>query len=151
MVGDKAMQEPKQETFRPIKGKVAKILNDRELAINRGADQGVSVGTLFKVMDPEELVLDPDTEEELGLIEREKIRVKVFLVQDNICVARTYETYRTHAGALSLDFGFSQLFSSSQTKVRTLRASEYPSNPIDEAESFVSIGDIVVELDPNEE
>ena len=44
-----------------IEGKVAAIVNERELAINRGADVGVKEGMIFKVVEPELDVTDPDT------------------------------------------------------------------------------------------
>lgn len=98
-----------------IEGKVAAVLNTRELVINRGADAGVTVGTKFAVLGAQE-VTDPDTNRPLGSLHREKIRVEVVEVQDNMAVARTYETYLP-------DDVFSAFFprSTRVTYVRTLR------------------------------
>ena len=38
----------------PIRGKVARILNSREMVINVGSDSGVAVGMRFEVMDAKE-------------------------------------------------------------------------------------------------
>ena len=47
----------------PIRGKVARILNSREMVINVGSDSGVAVGMRFEVMDAKgEDILDPDME-----------------------------------------------------------------------------------------
>ena len=35
----------------PIQGKVAQILNSRELVINLGSEQGVTLGMHFNVLD----------------------------------------------------------------------------------------------------
>lgn len=61
-----------------IRGKVARILNSRELAINVGAADGVKVGMYFDVLDPKgEDIKDPDSGEVLGSLERPKVRVKL--------------------------------------------------------------------------
>ena len=77
-----------------IEGKIAKILNTRELVINRGADDGVMPDMEFAVMEPQLNIIDPDTQELLGDLEREKIRVRVFETHPKFSLARTYETYQ---------------------------------------------------------
>ena len=68
---------------KPIRGKVARVLNTREIAINVGVEDGVTVGMYFDVMDLQyEDIRDPDTDEVLGSIERPKVRVKVIHVQE---------------------------------------------------------------------
>ena len=34
----------------PIRGKIARVLNSREVAINKGADDGVKIGMVFKIL-----------------------------------------------------------------------------------------------------
>lgn len=81
----------------PIEGKVAKILNKRVLAMNIGKKDGVQGKMKFKVVKKEP-ILDPDTGEELGTVDREEIKVKVFQVEDRFSLARTYETYEVNVG-----------------------------------------------------
>lgn len=76
-----------------VQGKVAMILNDREVVINRGKDHGVEMGAKFKVVETVE-VEDPDTKETIGTIEREKIRLEVAHLEPAMSIARTYETYK---------------------------------------------------------
>ena len=128
-----------------IKGKVATILNNRELAINRGAEQGVTVGMRFKVMESEVEVVDPETREQLGSIHREKIRVKVVDVDLKLCVARTYETYQVVSPAPIISYLTLGSRSSVATKVRTLRQGE--PNDYSESQASVSIGDDIVEVE----
>jgi hypothetical protein len=72
-----------------VEGKVAKILGNREIVINRGRDQGVKQGMLFEIFAPEgEEVWDPDTGETLGTVEDIKARAEVTEVKDRLAVAR---------------------------------------------------------------
>ena len=56
-----------------IRGKIARVLNSREVAINLGSGNGVKVGMHFDVLDKNsEDIMDPDTGALLGSIERAK-------------------------------------------------------------------------------
>ena len=73
---------------KPICGKVARVLNKHEIAVNVGTAHGVAVGMYFDVIDAHELdIKDPDTGEVLGSIERGKIRVKIIYAQEKLSVA----------------------------------------------------------------
>ena len=80
-----------------IEGKVAAVLNDRELVINRGETSGVKPGMIFGILEEKE-IQDPDTKEELGSVEIVKIRVKVVDVKPKMSICRTYETYYFNLG-----------------------------------------------------
>ena len=56
-----------------IVGKVAAVLNERKVVINKGSDDGVTHRARFKVVEEVEIV-DPDTHEILGATPREVIR-----------------------------------------------------------------------------
>ena len=77
-----------------IEGKIAKILNTRELVINRGTNHGVRPGMAFAVLEQQFGIVDPDTQEPLGNLDREKVRVRVSETHPKFSLARTYETYR---------------------------------------------------------
>lgn len=82
-----------------IRGKVARVLNKREIAINIGTTHGVDVGMYFDVMDVSEAaIVDPDTEEVLGSIERPKVRVQVRHAQEKLSIATIL-----HAKGSSID------------------------------------------------
>lgn len=76
-----------------IQGKVAAILNSRDLVINKGANDDVSEGMLFQVTEPNVLIEDPDSGVALGVLAMDKIRVRVFEVHPQFSLAKTYETY----------------------------------------------------------
>ena len=128
-----------------IEGKVAKIINRRQLVINRGSEHGVEQGMKFVVIDDFEEILDPDTQESLGAIQREKIRVRVVEVQKSLAIASTYETY------VSPGLGsYVRAFTEPTTQVRKLHIpQDYSATPIEEVEGFVNIGDKVVQIHEN--
>lgn len=75
----------------PIKGKVAAIEDKYNVVINRGSVDGVKPGMVFVIEDPVgKEVKDPDTGDSLGYIPTEKIKVKVFDVQDRFSRAATF-------------------------------------------------------------
>lgn len=73
----------------PVEGKVAKILGNREIVINRGRNDGVRPGMTFEVFAAEgEEVWDPDTGETLGTVEDVKAKAEVTEVKERLAVAR---------------------------------------------------------------
>ena len=114
----------------PIRGKVARILNSREVAINRGANHGVEVDMVFNILSTSGSdIKDPDTGEVLGSYERTKVKVKVREVQERISIASTYIKYKTNVGG-----------------VGTLGTEEAMLGELSEEESFVKTGDPVVQV-----
>ncbi len=127
-----------------LEGKVAAVLNERELAINIGSSHGVTVGMKFKVLAEKPIELqDPDSKEELGLLDREKVRVEAIDVKPKFSVCRTYRT-RTVGG---INFSFIDIMSERREVPETLKAQDaaYPP-PLSEEESYVKRGDRVVQL-----
>lgn len=134
----------------PIRGKVARILSSRELALNIGAKHGVRLGMRFDVLDRKgEGITDPETHEELGSVIRPKVRVKVTLVEDRLSVASTYRTREVNVGGAGLgNLGFSNLFQPEKwvKRTETLKATDHSWEELDEAGSFVKIGDTVQQV-----
>lgn len=82
-------------------GRVASILNAKELVINIGANQGVTSGMKFAVMAEAPMsVADPETGEVLDMIDREKVRVEAVEVREKISICRTYRIREISAGPL---------------------------------------------------
>jgi hypothetical protein len=85
-----------------LEGKVAKILGNNEVVINRGRNEGVRPGMIFEVFSPEgEEVWDPDTGETLGTVEDVKAHAEVTEVKERLAVARLQNT-RAPSGAMNL-------------------------------------------------
>ena len=138
----------------PIRGKVAQVLNSREIAINVGTEHGVEKGMYFDVVDPKgEDIRDPDTGEILGSLERPKVRVQVVIVQPRLSVASTFRKSKVNMGG---DGGltFSGIYSLSRqlmppnwvTKYETLKTAEKTWEDLEEKESYVKVGDPVVQV-----
>src|SRR3712207_6087333 len=85
-----------------VGGKVAKILGNNEIVINRGRNAGVRPGMFFEVFAPEgEEFWDPDTGEVLCTVEDVKAHAEVTEVKVRLAVARLQNT-RMPFGALDI-------------------------------------------------
>jgi hypothetical protein len=132
-----------------IRGSVARILNRRDLVINRGQRHGVRKGMKFLVLNKKgEDIRDPETGDELGSLEIPKVAVRVVRVQERLSVARTYESKRKWGGSLGRMLG-TDLFDSSRlvSQPETLESAEDSwAEELDESDSFVKVGDPVVQV-----
>ena len=139
----------------PIRGKVARILNEREIAINLGLAKGVTVGMYFDVVDANgENIKDPDTGEVLGSINIPKVRVKVTQAQEKLSVATTYQSEKVNVGGTASTGSFRTLgpFARSLmpaewiTKYETLEKTAGTPEPFNEKDSMVKTGDPVIQV-----
>jgi len=134
-----------------VEGKVAQVLNSREVALNVGSDKGVRVGMYFEILEPEDIE-DPDSGESLGSIDRPKVRVKVTHVQEKLSVAATYLKKRVNVGGIGLGTyplgNFSRMLMPPKwiTEYETLKTEEKTWEDLDEEESYVKIGDRVLQV-----
>lgn len=126
-----------------IEGKIAKILNTRELVINRGTEHGVGPGMEFAVLEQYLSIVDPDTQQPLGELEREKVRVRVFETHPKFSLAQTYETYQ-EINPEAAQSALAAALSPYVTKVKRLNTQM---NPVDQAGiANVRVGDVVKEV-----
>ena len=137
----------------PILGKVARVLNTREIAINIGTAHGVDVGMSFDVMEVCEDIRDPDTDEVLGSIERPKVRVRVTYVKERLSVATTYRSKQVYVKGYDsfreLGLGlFSRSLMPSKwvTEYETLEKTDTTKDELDEEDSYVKPGDPVIQV-----
>lgn len=137
----------------PLRGKVARILDSRNLVINIGSQQGVTLGMYFDVMDPKgEDIRDPDTHEILGSLERPKLRVRIIDVKERLSVASTYKKKKINVGGQGTPFylaaSLGQLLMPPKwvTQYETLKTTEQTWENLSEEESFVKTGDPVVQV-----
>ena len=142
---------------KPIRGKVARVLNTREIAINVGTAKGVTVGMYFDVIDPHyQDITDPDTNEMLGSIEYPKVRVKIIHVLEKLSLATTYRKERANIGGtrknISLGpFARSLMPPTWVEKYETLGKTEKTKDVLDEKDSYVNVGDPVVQTIEDDE
>lgn len=130
----------------PITGRVAKVLNSRELVINRGATHGVRVGMKFQVLDATaHAIEDPETGEALGSVERPKLEVKIATVDDRLAVATTFHERRVKVGG-GVNIGGMFEPPRYETRPQTLKTDEHTWEDLDESESFVKTGDPVRQM-----
>jgi len=133
-----------------LEGRVAAILNARELVINVGAEHGVKEDMEFAVLAKRALVVkDPVTDEELDRIDVEKVRVAATEVRQKVAVCRTYRTTRIPGGPLA--FGFNPLKGLTRPprdvpETLCVGDSSFP-QPLSQEDSYVKVGDEVVEVE----
>jgi hypothetical protein len=137
----------------PLQGRVAQILNERELVINIGENGGVRQGMKFAVLSesPTE-IRDPETDEVLDVIDREKVRVRAREVRPKVTICKTYLVRTLAAGRLFPEIGGSLMetlaeFRGPTKVVDTFRASDkdLPA-PLSAEESYVKINDRVIQI-----
>lgn len=131
-----------------LRGKVAAILNKRELVINLGIDDGVQEGMRFVILNSKGVdVRDPDTGEILGSVEVPKTIVKIVRADGpHLAVARTFRTIPGSPG-IRASLASAEVFGGRPARPETLAISpgtELRSELRDE-ESFVKVGDVALE------
>lgn len=93
----------------PIEGKIAKIVDERTVIVNRGSEAGVREGMKFAIFTGGDAVTDPDTGQSLGTWEIVKGHVEATHVQAEISVcavtqikeaAEQKKTSKTLSGAM---------------------------------------------------
>ena len=130
----------------PIRGKIARVLSSREVAINRGWRDGVEVGMIFKILSTKgSQITDPDTGEDLGSVDLVKTSVKIITVHERVAVASTYRSQKVHVGGVGIPL--SGLFDPPkwETRVETLKTDDANVQELDEKDAFVHTGDPVVQ------
>ena len=131
----------------PIRGKVARVLSTREVALNKGEADGVRIGMIFKILSSKgSEITDPDTGEIIGSVDLEKTSVKVKSVKDKVSVASTFRTHRVNVGGIGL--ARSRIFEPPkwEVQVETLNAEGNAMEELPEEDSFVKTGDPVVQV-----
>jgi len=76
-----------------IEGRVAEIIDEYTVVINRGHEHGVEEDMRFVIYEQGEEIKDPDTDKSLGNFEYVKAKVEVTNVREKFSTAETYETY----------------------------------------------------------
>ena len=138
---------------RLIRGKVAEILSPLQVAVNVGQNHGVKPGMLFDILSKKGRgIKDPDSGEELGSVGLPKARVRISDVYEKFSVARTNQTKRVNVGGYAGKLGDSLgMFEPPKwverpepLKIRSEDLS--PNQDLEEHESYVDIGDVVVQV-----
>ena len=128
----------------PVSGRVAQVISDRSIAINRGRTHGVKLGMLFQVLDPSPSpIIDPDNGEEIGSVGRTKAQVKVTGVYDRWSIATTFRIVST--GTFP---DVSSLFDPTQrkTEVERLQVERTLFTPDPNFDRTIRVGDPVAEI-----
>jgi hypothetical protein len=128
-----------------IEALVAEILNQREVVLNRGLQDGVTIGMRFAILNSKGAnIVDPETGEALGSVEVDKAMVKVVRVNQRLSVARTFRTVGGTQSVLEMAMG---LRAGSPARPENLKTGDRTYvEELDESESFVKKGDTAVQI-----
>ena len=141
----------------PIRGKVAQILNSREVVLNIGSHEGVEPHMHFDILDAgSQDIRDPDSGEVLGSLNRPRVRVRITHVQSLLSVATTYRKTKTNIGGTGSGpylgaLSRSLLPEQWVTKHETLEAKKSGFDTLDEEDSIVKVGDLVVQVEVDDD
>lgn len=143
------------QTKEAIHGKIARVLNSHEVALNIGSAQGVEVNMLFDILTPRaHEIKDPDTGEVLGMLERSKMRVRVVRVLDKISVAATFGNVEVNVGGGRGEavrrylYGKDRLLKPPNWVIQreTIKTTEPTWDELSDEERHISTGDPVVQV-----
>ena len=124
-----------------IEGKVAKILNSREVVINKGASDGVRIGMKFNIQEHGINIIDPDSKEQLGCLTRSKITVEAVDVKPRFSIARTFEPYQE-----MIDLVSNSPYVEPRYVTRVKKIQDSAGDDSREGFVSVSVGDAVIQL-----
>lgn len=128
-----------------ITGKVAEIVSDRELILNRGSEHGVRKGMYFNILDTAtDSIKDPETGEVLGGFKRIKISVVAVEVAEKITLAQTFRSKTVNLGGQGMGLSvIAGAFTEPKyvERVETLKLDPSAPKPIGASESVVAVGD----------
>lgn len=130
-----------------IEGKVAEVISDRDLVINRGSIDGVEIGMRFRILHSRGAeIKDPDTKEVLGRVEVDKTIVKITSVDHRLAVGRTFRTFKEKGGALYQSMLVADAFRQPKVTVETLNTGgKFAKSDLSPEKSYVKIGDRAVQ------
>jgi hypothetical protein len=125
-----------------IEGKIAEIIDEYTVVINRGHEHGVEEDMRFVIYEPGEEIKDPDTDEALGNFEYLKAKIEVVNVQEKISTAKTYETHTVTMSAIQ-----ALTLIQGQTRRNELPLDEETKRRLPERRrTLVQIGDLVRQI-----
>lgn len=130
-----------------LQGKVAKILNERDVVINIGRVQGVKKGMKFAILAPTpEEISDPETGELLDTVDRTKALIQVTEVRERITICSTYKTSKISSGIFSAFYSLSRHHDPLQETPDGLEDFSLPAL-LSSEESYIKRGDQVKQVE----
>lgn len=89
-------------TLTSFEAKVASIIDDFRVVINKGESDDINVGHRFLVIKIGDEIFDPDTNESLGRVEIVKGKGKVTHIQNKMATLQTIEKHEIKRKASSI-------------------------------------------------
>lgn len=89
-----------------MKYRVIKILSDREILVNVGANQGIKEGKILTILGKDEEIIDPFSNESLGYLPVTKAKVKVDTVYEKMCICKPTRLFNFEVATLNVEMPF---------------------------------------------
>lgn len=139
-----------------IRGKVAQVVSDREVILNKGQNDGIREGMYFHLLERESVdITDPDNPDNvLGTVRKVKLAVEAVEVTERLTLARTFLTRSVNVGGTGIDAA--KLFPSMRPpkyieEVQSFKNDDENSLAKASQKPVVSIGDEFVEIEGGED
>lgn len=86
-----------------ISGKIARVLSNQDVVLNRGQQHGISVGDYVGVIDDDDSIVEnPEDGTEIGGLVSFKVSLRVTQVSESLSIASTYRVQQVNRGGLGL-------------------------------------------------
>jgi hypothetical protein len=128
-----------------INGRVIRILDRRSVAINVGSDDGVEQGMRFGIYTPREHIVDPETNEDLGVYRRRKATIQASTVSAKFTIASPVPRRVRTGGGASFQSSLTALIGTYEEVEVDLPVSSSEIDPLPTGEQ-VAVGDTVEEI-----
>lgn len=125
-------------------GKVIKIISNKEIMINLGSKDSLTVGKKFIIFSEGEMVKDPETGEELEVLQIIKGEVIVKQVQEKFSICETPTHYIPYFSLGTILGGLNEKATTPIQDILNVREKDI--TPLIEEDTIVKIGDKVKEV-----
>ncbi|WP_308888806.1 FlgT C-terminal domain-containing protein [Weissella confusa] len=130
--------------------KVIKILDELRVIIRGGWNDGINKGDQFNIVERGEVIIDPETNENLGTLDFVKIRLEVVRVYEEFSVLSNMVTKRipsaTQNAMLSIMATVGQEKKVTSAEKIPVDESEITPPLVSESDKNVHVGDIAVKF-----
>lgn len=115
--------------------KVAKILDEYSIIVNGGSNDGLNEGDILEIYLPGDSVIDPETNEDLGILDIIKARIKIHTIYPKMCLCVNLKEYNPISNITNALYGSSPARLNIDPSQMSLA--------IDDKEKEIRVGDLV--------
>lgn len=118
--------------------KIIKVINEQNIVINAGKDKGLEEGTELEIFTPGEVLVDPETKEELGTLDIVKADIELTTLYEKFSICKNSAYVTTNP-----IIGIAESFEQRRRKDLNIDTTEISGYGVDEYSKKIKIGDLV--------